>query len=74
MIRAIEVIGEAARHVPPDIRERFPDVPWAEVTGMRDKLIHGYFGVKLDVIWNTVEDDLPVLEESVTRMLDELGD
>jgi uncharacterized protein with HEPN domain len=73
VVRAIEVIGEAARRVPTDLRERYPDIPWAEAAGTRDKLIHGYFGVNLDVIWDTVLVDLPALHRQVAAILDDLN-
>jgi uncharacterized protein with HEPN domain len=58
VIRALEVVGEAAKKIPADVRERYPDVPWREMSGLRDKLIHDYFGVNLSVIWKTVTDDV----------------
>jgi uncharacterized protein with HEPN domain len=71
VVRALEIIGEAARQVPIEIRQRYPDVPWAEAIGMRNKVIHGYFGVDLRVVWDTVQEDLPPLREAVTRMLED---
>jgi len=71
VIRALEIIGEAARQVPDAIRRRYPEVPWADVIGMRHKVIHGYFGVDLRVVWETVHEDLPPLREAATRMLED---
>lgn len=71
VIRALEVIGEAAKNVPAQLRKRYPSVPWRVVTGMRDKLIHGYFGVDLERVWETVRDDLPPLVETIEMMLAE---
>ncbi|MBM4273813.1 MAG: DUF86 domain-containing protein [Deltaproteobacteria bacterium] len=62
VIRALEIIGEAARKIPKSIRARYPDAPWQDMTGMRDKLIHDYFGVDLRVIWKTLQIDLPPLK------------
>lgn len=59
VIRALEIIGEAAKQVPSDTRERAPGIPWSEMTGMRDKLIHAYQGIDLVVVWRTVQEDLP---------------
>jgi uncharacterized protein with HEPN domain len=71
VVRALEVIGEAARPIPKGTRSKYPAVPWSKITGMRDKIIHDYFGVDLEVVWNTVHRDLPGLRESVTKMLAE---
>lgn len=73
VIRAIEVIGEAAKYVPQTLREEYSAVPWKSVAGMRDKLIHAYFGVNLEVLWDTVQQDLQVLKPVIEQMLtDEL--
>lgn len=59
--RALEVVGEAAKNVPDDIRNKYPEIPWRDLAGMRDKLIHHYFGVDLKILWKTVSQDIPVL-------------
>lgn len=71
--RALEIIGEAARHVPQDVHDRYPDVPWADMIGMRNVVTHGYFGVDNRVIWRTIQEDLPPLCASIQRILDDLG-
>jgi len=68
-IRAIEVIGEAAKNIPLPIREQYPEMPWKSITGMRDKLIHSYFGVNLEVLWDTVQQDLMQLRPVISKML-----
>ncbi len=70
--RALEVIGEAAKHVPASVKHRYPDVPWRAVAGTRDKLIHAYFDVHSELLWSTVEDDLPVLRAALMRVLEDL--
>ncbi|MBK8984749.1 MAG: DUF86 domain-containing protein [Chloroflexi bacterium] len=69
--RAFEVIGEAARNVPAEIRAMYPQLPWSEMIGMRNVLIHDYVGVDEAVIWRTIQDDLPSLCESVRGILAE---
>ena len=61
LVRLLEIIGEAARGISPEFREAYPEVAWSQMAGMRDRLIHGYFDVNLDVVWKTVSEDLPVL-------------
>src|SRR5260221_14406980 len=58
VIRALEIIGEASSKIPEDIRKKYPALPWNEMKGMRNKLIHEYFGVNVKVIWKTVKEDL----------------
>ena len=61
-VRNFEIIGEATKHIPERIRKEYPKVPWKDMAGMRDKLIHGYFGVKLDVVWKTIKERLPAVK------------
>ena len=70
--RAIEIVGEAAKNVPDDLRNRYPSVPWRSIAGMRDKIVHHYFGVNTRVLWDTVQDDLPKLEPLISQILQEL--
>jgi|CXWL01.1.fsa_nt_gi uncharacterized protein with HEPN domain len=69
VVRALEVIGEAARHIPQSARAKYSQIPWRSVTGMRDKVIHDYFGVDLEVVWKTVHRDLPTLQETLANIL-----
>lgn len=73
VVRALEVIGEAAKQVPDPVRAEYTEIPWPDVAGMRDKLIHQYFGVDLEVVWRTVQEDLPTLKATVRGMLEDLG-
>lgn len=68
-IRNLEVIGEAARNIPDEIKEKYPDIPWKNIVGMRDKLTHEYFGVDIDVVWKTVQNDLPALKEQILKLI-----
>ena len=72
VIRQIEVIGEATRRLSSELRDKHRHVPWQDIAGMRDKLIHDYFGVDIDKVWLTAQDDLPVLKSSVGKILAEL--
>jgi uncharacterized protein with HEPN domain len=73
VIRAIGIIGEAARSATPEFREQFPNVPWRQMTGMRDRVIHGYDDVELLVIWKTVQEDLPQLISRIEAILNALS-
>ena len=70
VIRQLEIIGEAAKNISDTTKELAPDVPWVEIVGMRNKLIHEYFGVDLDAVWETVQKDLPPLKKAVEKLLD----
>ncbi len=73
VVRALEVIGEAARHIPKSLRDKYPAVPWQQVTGMRDKITHEYFSIDLEVVWRTIHEDLPILLATVTQMRNDLS-
>jgi len=73
VIRQIEIIGEAGRHVSKDIRKSHPEILRQDVAGMRDKLIHGYFGVDIEKVWDTTRDDLPILRKQVTGIFKDFG-
>ncbi len=61
LVRLLEIIGEAARGTSVEFRQEHPDLPWKSMIGMRDRLIHGYFDINLEVVWKTVTEDLPPL-------------
>ena len=74
VLRSIEVIGEAAKHVPEDVRARYPGIPWREMAGMRDKLIHDYAGVDPSIVWLTITDRVPALRPLLEKAVRELED
>ncbi|MBW2975436.1 DUF86 domain-containing protein [Candidatus Woesearchaeota archaeon] len=68
VIRQIEIIGEASKLISDETRKKSPATPWKDIAGMRDKLIHGYFGVDLDAVWKTVKKDIPSLKKDIKRL------
>jgi len=72
LVRLLEIIGEAANRVPENIQERFPELPWAQMIGMRNRLIHGYDAVDFDILWQIVTRDLPVLIGQLEKILGEV--
>lgn len=71
VIRKFEIIGEAARHVPDDIRIAYSEVEWKEMAGMRDRLTHFYMGVNFRLIWQTIKNDLPITKAHIQKILKE---
>jgi len=69
VIRNLEIIGEAATHVPNEIQEQYADIPWYQMKAMRNILIHEYFGVDREVLWRTIQDDIPPLKRKIQKML-----
>ena len=71
VIRKFEIIGEAAKHVPESLKGAYPDVPWKRMAGMRDRLIHGYFGIDYQLIWDAIQLELPELKPRLKKILSE---
>jgi uncharacterized protein with HEPN domain len=69
VVRSLEIIGEATKKMHPDFTASFPLVPWRDMAGMRDRLIHNYFGVDYEIVWLTVREDLLVLQDWVPRLI-----
>jgi len=69
VIRRLEIIGEAVKSLPPDFKDRHNDIPWQKIAGMRDVLIHEYFGVDLNLTWQTVKEDIPSFQSKLEEIL-----
>jgi uncharacterized protein with HEPN domain len=69
VIRRLEIIGEATKNIPPDFTEKHQNIPWRKISGLRNVLIHEYFGVDLNLTWNVVKEDLPLLEKQLKSIL-----
>lgn len=74
VLRNLEVIGEASKLIPQERRERHPNIPWSAMAGMRDKLIHGYATVDLDIVWTTVVEDLPELRAQLNELKNDIDE
>ena len=73
VVRRLEIIGEAVKHLPAEIKEQHSEVPWKRIAGTRDVLIHEYFGVDVDLTWAVVKDSLPILRSQVTAILADMS-
>lgn len=71
--KALENIGEAVKQIPAAVRHKYPDVPWKDMAGMRDVLVHDYFGVDAAIVWKTVHEDLPPLKRRIAEILSAVG-
>ena len=69
LVKEVEIIGEAAYRISESSRNKFPDIPWADVIGMRNRLVHAYFDINLDVLWQTLVGDMPLLIPQLERAL-----
>lgn len=71
-IQILEVIGEASKNLPKSLKDRYPEVPWSEMAATRDKLIHAYHLIEFEIIWRTLNEDIPLLKRSMGRILDDI--
>ena len=71
-VRSLEVMGEATKNLPEDFRVKYPQIPWRRMAGMRDKLIHDYFGIDYDLVWDVVKNQIHNLNLEITKIINEL--
>jgi uncharacterized protein with HEPN domain len=69
VVRALEILGEATKRLPMSLREQYPDIPWRGMAGMRDRIIHGYDTVDLQIVWDVVEQDIPAIRPQIQQIL-----
>src|SRR3989338_783826 len=69
VVRNLSIIGEAVRNIPRDTKAKNPDVAWKEILGMRNKVIHEYFGIDDEILWKTIKEDLPVFKKQIAKLL-----
>ncbi len=72
VVRKLEIIGEAVKHIPSSLKVEYPEIPWKEIAGLRDRLIHGYFGVDYKLVWETITINLKTLKLGLNRVIDEI--
>jgi uncharacterized protein with HEPN domain len=71
VVHALQIVGEAAQKLPGSLTRRHPEVPWAEIVGMRNFIVHGYYMVDVEIVWKTIKEDLPPMQAAVQRLLEE---
>jgi uncharacterized protein with HEPN domain len=69
IVRSIEIIGEASKNIPESMKAKYKELPWKQMAGMRDKLIHAYFGLDLETLWKAVTENIPPLKKSIQKIL-----
>lgn len=72
-VRSIEIIGEAAKQVPENVRQIYQQIEWREISGMRDHLVHGYFAVDYEIVWNVVKREVPQLIQSIKQIITKIS-
>lgn len=71
VIRKFEIIGEASKNLPEETKRKYPDIPWKDMSGMRDRLIHFYFGIKYELVWESIKKDIPRIKSLIKKILKE---
>ncbi|MCI0470714.1 MAG: DUF86 domain-containing protein [Candidatus Aminicenantes bacterium] len=74
VVRSLEIIGEAAKSIPNSVRDKYPGIPWQDMAGMRDIMIHHYFGIDYLVVWKTIREDIPLIKPILIEILNDMGD
>lgn len=74
IIHHLQLIGEASNHLSDELTEKYPDIPWADIVGLRNVLVHQYFGIDLRQVWETAELDMPILKANVRKILQDIND
>jgi uncharacterized protein with HEPN domain len=70
IIKRLEIIGEAVKNISADVKKKYPEIPWKDMAGMRDILVHEYFGVNMERVWDTAKNDVPKLKEQIANLLE----
>jgi len=68
VLRNIEIIGEATKKISQELKSKYKEIPWREMSGMRDKLVHDYMGIDVEVVWKTITDDIPLIETLINKI------
>lgn len=68
VVRNLSVIGEAVRQIPKEVKKRHPDIPWSSIAGMRNKIIHEYFGIDEEILWKTIQENIPDLKKKIKKI------
>jgi len=69
VVRALEIVGEATKRLPMTLRDQYPNIPWKQMAGMRDRIIHGYDTVDLEIVWDVVKQDIPQIKPQIQQIL-----
>jgi len=72
VIRNLEIIGEAVKHIPNNLRKKYPDIEWKKIAGLRDILAHAYFGIDIEIVWDVIQNKIPEFKEQITLILSKI--